>query len=224
MTEKQAKRTSRALLTISEACRVLGVSEAALRQWTDEGKVKAFVTPGGHRRYPEAELRSLIRQQPHTHGLREMGDRVEAVVPREREVARDLMMSSDWYRGLDEASKRRLRERGIRLVAALSQFVTRPALREQASAECRKIGVEYGQDLAGTGLSLADSIAAFVRHRNPVMDAVMGMIANSAPLDRRALTVVPQINNLFDETLLALVDAHQRFCNSREKHRGLEGD
>jgi hypothetical protein len=30
-----------AFLNISEASRILGVSEAALRQWTDEGKIKA---------------------------------------------------------------------------------------------------------------------------------------------------------------------------------------
>ncbi len=36
------------LLSISEASDFLGVSEPALRQWTDAHKIKAFVTPGGH--------------------------------------------------------------------------------------------------------------------------------------------------------------------------------
>ncbi len=47
------------LLNISEASRILGVSEAALRQWTGEGKIKAFVTPSGHRRYSQADLKKL---------------------------------------------------------------------------------------------------------------------------------------------------------------------
>ena len=48
--------TQEPLLSISEASQLLGFSEAALRQWTDEGKIKAFITPGGHRRYVRAEL------------------------------------------------------------------------------------------------------------------------------------------------------------------------
>ena len=48
------------LLSISEASQLLGVSEGALRQWTDEGKIKAFITPGGHRRYARAELKKLM--------------------------------------------------------------------------------------------------------------------------------------------------------------------
>lgn len=212
------------LLTMSEACQVLGVSEAALRQWTDEGKVKAFVTPGGHRRYAESELRSMMRQQPRTHGLKEMGDRVESVVPRERELARQFMESSRWYKHLDDASKGRLRERGSRLVGTLAQFVTRPSLREQTSIECRKIGAEYGDDLASTGLSLTDSIEAFIMHRTPVMEAVLGMMGNPATLNKQAMNAVPQINKLIDETLMALVETHQKYIAARKASTSLEGD
>src|SRR5581483_2188041 len=41
---------------IGRACEILGVNPATLRQWTDEGKVSAYVTPGGHRRYDERRL------------------------------------------------------------------------------------------------------------------------------------------------------------------------
>jgi len=216
--------TGKSLLTISEACQVLGVSEAALRQWTDEGKVKAFVTPGGHRRYAEAELRSLMKQHTRIHGLRDMGDRVEGVVPREREVAQQYMQSSNWYRKLDDAAKARLRERGKRLVTSLALFVTRPAMRDHVSSDCRSIGCEYGRDLAETGLSLTDSIEAFILHRTPVIDAVVGMMGNSGQINRQALATVPQINKLIDLTLLALVETHQQHSSARGAKTGLEGD
>ena len=61
-----------AFLSISEASRILGVSEAALRQWTDEGKIKAFVTPGGHRRYARPELKRFISAQPRMLGLKDL--------------------------------------------------------------------------------------------------------------------------------------------------------
>ena len=36
------------------------VSEVSLRQWTDEGRLRAFITPGGHRRYARAGLRKFM--------------------------------------------------------------------------------------------------------------------------------------------------------------------
>jgi len=42
--------------TVGEAARFIGVSEPTLRKWTDTGKIAAFRTPGGHRRYLRSEL------------------------------------------------------------------------------------------------------------------------------------------------------------------------
>lgn len=57
-----------AFLNIGEASRILGVSETALRQWTDEGKIKAFVTPGGHRRYSRYDLKKFVSAHPRMLG------------------------------------------------------------------------------------------------------------------------------------------------------------
>jgi excisionase family DNA binding protein len=38
-------------LTVGEAARYLGVSEATVRKWTDDGLIPVFRTPGKHRRY-----------------------------------------------------------------------------------------------------------------------------------------------------------------------------
>jgi excisionase family DNA binding protein len=43
-------------LTVGEAAKFIGVSEPTLRKWTDAGRIAAFRTPGGHRRYLRAEL------------------------------------------------------------------------------------------------------------------------------------------------------------------------
>src|ERR687891_1205288 len=42
------------------ACAILGVNQSTLRAWTDSGRVPVFLTPGGHRRYREADLRALL--------------------------------------------------------------------------------------------------------------------------------------------------------------------
>ena len=51
-------------LTIQEACAFLGVDQSTLRRWSDTGKVPVFRTPGGHRRYAEADLRALVGDGP----------------------------------------------------------------------------------------------------------------------------------------------------------------
>src|SRR5215470_3301323 len=50
------------------ACEILGVNQSTLRAWTDGGRVPVFLTPGGHRRYREADLRALLESggQPST--------------------------------------------------------------------------------------------------------------------------------------------------------------
>jgi excisionase family DNA binding protein len=222
MTKGTQKETKRGLLSIGEACHMLGVSEVTLRQWTDEGKVKAFVTPGGHRRYPEAELRHLLGLHRRTRGLRELGDRLQGMVSEHREVALQYMRSAHWYHRMDETARERLRERGRRLVGVLVQFVTRPATRKRAVDECRSIGAEYGEDLASLGLSLTDSLEAFILHRNPVSQATTELLSSSVPLNRRALAAVPEIHRLIDETLLSLVHAHQR-VSGRQGGQSLNG-
>ena len=44
-------------LSLGEASRLLGVTPATLRRWADHGDVAAFVTPGGHRRFPRTVIR-----------------------------------------------------------------------------------------------------------------------------------------------------------------------
>jgi excisionase family DNA binding protein len=52
-----------AWLTVGEAARFIGVSEPTLRKWTDEGRIAAFRTPGGHRRFLVGELIDFRRRR-----------------------------------------------------------------------------------------------------------------------------------------------------------------
>ena len=47
-------------LSLGKASRLLGVHPATLRQWADQGKIPVFRTPGGHRRFAEADVRALL--------------------------------------------------------------------------------------------------------------------------------------------------------------------
>jgi excisionase family DNA binding protein len=56
-------------LTLGQAAKYLGVAQSTMRKWSDLGRVSAFYTPGGHRRYRRSDLdRFLDRSGPGASG------------------------------------------------------------------------------------------------------------------------------------------------------------
>ena len=49
-------------LTLGQAARYLGVAQSTIRKWSDDGRVAAFYTPGGHRRYRRADLDEFLER------------------------------------------------------------------------------------------------------------------------------------------------------------------
>jgi excisionase family DNA binding protein len=47
-------------LTLGEAARYLGVAQSTIRKWSDRGRVRAFYTPGRHRRYRREDLDAFL--------------------------------------------------------------------------------------------------------------------------------------------------------------------
>ena len=48
------------MISISKASKILGVDIRTLQRWDNDGKLKAYRTLGGHRRYKLSEIESLI--------------------------------------------------------------------------------------------------------------------------------------------------------------------
>ena len=49
-------------LTLGQAAKFLGVAQSTIRKWSDQGRVPAFYTPGGHRRYRRADLEAFLER------------------------------------------------------------------------------------------------------------------------------------------------------------------
>ena len=47
-------------LTLGQAAKYLGVAQSTIRKWSDQGRVPAFYTPGGHRRYRKGDLDQFL--------------------------------------------------------------------------------------------------------------------------------------------------------------------
>ena len=73
-------------LALGEASRLLGVDPDTLRRWADEGRVPAFTTPGGHRRFERRALERLVASRRTGPGERPRGSRC-VTGPAERRVS-----------------------------------------------------------------------------------------------------------------------------------------
>ena len=206
--------TQETLLSIGEASQTLGVSEATLRQWTDEGKVKAFVTPGGHRRYSPAELKKFVSTHSKVLGVKDLALGIRETTSQHREIAR-----SAWYDRMDEESRQQLSQLGRSLLDIIVKYITEPSRREENLETARGIGKEYGETLARLGLTLTDAVGAYVTHRDPLMNAATQLMKKKEAYTGRVVDAIPLVTRVMDEVLVWLVSSHQQFHNIGEKRK-----
>jgi len=199
----------RSLVSISEASRILGVNEATLRLWTDEGKIKAFVTPGGHRRYSRADLRRFAGLQGKVHGLKDLVSGLEEAASVPREIAHTSFLTTTWYGKLSQESRQNLAHCGRQLLDVVIRYITEPSKREETIKLAQDAGRDFGTELVGLGLPLTDAIEAFLQHRSPFADVITNLMKKREMLDERAVEAIPLVTRIMDEALVSLVAAYQ---------------
>jgi excisionase family DNA binding protein len=86
-------------LTLGQAAKYLGVAPSTIRKWSDQGRLPAFYTPGGHRRYRRRDLDSFVSGSANSSGPRARGTPLVLIVdddPRIREFVR-VNLEMDGY-------------------------------------------------------------------------------------------------------------------------------
>jgi excisionase family DNA binding protein len=207
-------------LSIHDACALLGVDQSTLRRWSDAGKVPVFRTPGGHRRYAEADLVALVGEGP----ARRERPRVSQQTLTDRSLSAyedeylRVVRERRWFRAYGPATQEEHRRLGRRLVdLAVRYAAVAPAAGDRASLldEGRQIGGHYGRAGAGHGLTPAEMVEAFLYFRYPVVRAVTGMIEEQELAARRAIRVFAEISHFMDQILVATVAAHESEASRR---------
>lgn len=198
------------LVSISEASQILGVSEASLRQWTDEGKIKAFITPGGHRRYSKPELKKFMNSQGKAPGPRELAIDMEESTARHREIITTFLRGTSWYYMLDEQSQEDLSSLGRRLLDLIIESIIKPSRQDEVLKDVRDVGYRFGETLAKLKFPLTISVQAFIQHRNLIISVTTHLMKKRQGLNLRLLETIPVIDHAMDEALLALVAVYQQ--------------
>jgi excisionase family DNA binding protein len=202
-------------LSLGPAARLLGVDPDTLRRWSDEGRIEAFTTPGGHRRFEQSEIdRILDARHPANSGaplLAALGgtpDRLSRVYQRSYASARP---DEDVRSAVPAAHREAYRTGGRGLVSALVAYLDADSedARNAAEARAAELTDDLARRLASAGLSLTESVGLFVAARRPFL-AELGAIARRRALGADRLSAMfEDASAVLDRLLVRLVAAHQ---------------
>jgi excisionase family DNA binding protein len=203
-------------LSLGPAARLVGVDPDTLRRWADEGRVDAWTTPGGHRRFDRSALERLARERRSVGRPAPLAS-LGATPARLSRAYRAHYASAGLIPGaatLDDGERQAYRRDGQRLIEALVAFLdTDPGRHdERARAEAEAVAIvdDQARRLAVAERSLTEAVALFVAARGPFLAEIAGL-GRRRSLDPTRLGVLyGDASALLDRLLLRFIAAHQR--------------
>ena len=201
-TSRQTKRW----MSLGEACSLLEVNETTLRQWADSGRIRAYRTPGGHRRFSAEAVRSIIARssEPAVNGKEPRW--TDTAIQRVRRRLRSSQTSSQhWYQSMDDDTRSRMRFLGRKLLSIAADYSTQHRMRADLIEEARLIGEEYGAEMTRQGTSLRDALEAFVFFRTFLLENVIG---GGYGASGESVQLWRSVNLLADQMLLSMASCY----------------
>jgi len=199
-------------LSLGPAARLVGVDPDTLRRWADEGRVEAWTTPGGHRRFDRRALERLVasRRTGTRPRLSTLGATPERLT---RAYRRSYARPGGRPSGppVEEPEREGFRHDGRRLVGALLAYLDASGAEERTAAEdeAGRITDELARRMAESATSLTEAVALFVAARRPFL-AELGAIARKRRLDSdRLSSLYEDASGLLDRLLLRLIRGHR---------------
>ncbi len=202
-------------LSLGEAASILGVHPSTVRHWADEGSLPSQRTPGGHRRFRRSDLQQWARQkevsQQRSMSMSEVQLVIQNALGRARiEVSRGELSDIAWYRELSEQQRRAQGALGRQLLDTMSRYLINDQDNAPIQQEIYALGVEYAQLSRRQGLSLTQTVRAFLFFRDLLIDSIIQLaetLGLNTPLDWGER--LRQINMLTDYLLLAIVETSE---------------
>jgi excisionase family DNA binding protein len=199
-------------LSLGPASRLVGVDPDTLRRWADEGRVEAYVTPGGHRRFDRRAIEALVTsRRSGSRPMTSLGASPERLTRAyQRRYATDAGAVPVSPASPDE--RERYRADGRRLVGALVTHLDADAAdaaaREQSEAEAAMLVDEMAIRVAASGTSLTEAVELFVTARRPFLAELSGLGRRRALDASRLAALYEGATGLLDRLLVRFVETY----------------
>jgi excisionase family DNA binding protein len=202
-------------LSLGPASRLLGVDPDTLRRWADSGRVVAWTTPGGHRRFERRVLERMASERRPGAADRPLAS-LGASPARLQRVYRQHYASSTGSEAptapSDDVERDAYRRDGRRLVEALLAYLDArddDIARDRTEAVANAIVDDQAGRLAGHGTSLTEAVSLFVAARRPFLAEIAGLGRRRSLDPGRLAALYGDASTLLDRLLLRFITAHQ---------------
>jgi excisionase family DNA binding protein len=194
-------------LTLSEAATFLDVHPTTLRRWADNGELPVMLTPGGHRRFSQADLADFAHSR---QGVRRV-EHVEETWARQALVqTRQEIVGHNhpWLTRFDDADRQRNRLLGQRLLGLMLQYLVAVDDGQLILDEARAIGREYGHIAVASHLPLVVALEASIFFRDSLLEAAMHLPENAPIRPEANIRLMRRINTLLNAVQLAVAQVY----------------
>lgn len=213
MAQARAPMSAEEWISVHEACALIGVSPATLRRWSDAGEIRAFTTPGGHRRFARSAILGLLpAAEDERATLERLGETTVRMIRVYRYQLADRCFGLVWMQGLDESDLREYRELGRRIMGSLFDAIdaATPESHVEAVAEARVIAAEFGRICANHRVDAPETVEAFLRFRLPFLRELAAAARRHGLDIREATDLLERAIVTIDHLIVSLLEGHRR--------------
>lgn len=191
-------------LSLHEASELLGVATSTLRRWGDAGRVPTKRTLGGHRRFQRSAIEHLLTETPLDLGTPDL------IATRHWSIDHQALMQQDWHMRLAAGpTTERMRGLGQRLLGILMQYINGFATDDRLLVEARSVGATYGTESRAIGISMHDTVEAFLFFRRAF--AQLAKPHSNKPVDvATVIELRTRLDHFMDEVLLGTIKGYEQ--------------
>jgi excisionase family DNA binding protein len=198
-------------LSLSAAAALLGVHQATLRRWSDNGRFPCHRTAGGHRRFLLDEVHHFLSGQTHSASanLTITGWASDALATTRRQIV--AQTQSHWLQAIDDESLReKYREMGRQLLGLVLQYVVAEEPDPTFLEEAERIGRQQALYGRRTGLALRTLLEATLFFRDVIVSSSLQIPAAVAVQPETTLRLFHRVNSLLNAVELAIVEGYEQ--------------
>jgi excisionase family DNA binding protein len=188
-------------LSLQAATAMLGISASTLRRWAADGRVPSRRTPGGHRRFDGRAVQHLIASRS-----------AAGAPPARPPVLPPARDESPWHARLAQGPlAAEMRGLGQRLLGLLIQYLVWRGDDSRFLADSREVGTRYGVAAGQSGVSLSETVQAFLYFRGTVWRMALQLPSIAQATDvHEIVRIAERIDRFMDGVLVSTVAGYER--------------